>query len=132
MYRRVRIYLVGVFLGCILVYFTLIQGREDDLLGWMPKQRVLAELNNPNMLKSDSISCIIDCYQISDTEFKRVFEDGNVRLSQSQTHSNPKIYAVEWENNLNETFLFQFELTDSYSRLISVSKQGKKTDCICN
>ena len=132
MYRRVRIYLVGVFLGCFLVYFTLIKGRGDELLGWMPKQRVLTELNKPDILKSDSVLCLESCFHILPSDFEKMFKDGNVNLSLSKTRSNPKVYAVEWENDFNESYRFVFELTNHYSRLIKIEKIKPIEQSVCD
>src|SRR5688572_8337673 len=98
-WRRLRFYLIGVAIG-LVVSFSFFKNRG---CGWLPGNRILNTLSGSMILVTDSTRCLMDCNNVSDEDVFRMFVDGDVLFSESQTRENPKIYVVQGERVKDES-----------------------------
>lgn len=95
--HRIRVYAVGLLLGCVLVYFTLIKGKNRGY--WLPENRVKEQVQKSKITFSEHAKCIMTCKGISEEETKNVLKNGDVNFRESDTHRKPcPAYVFEGRN----------------------------------
>lgn len=98
--RRFGFYMLGLFLGCVLVWFMLIRGR-NDLPDMWPQGRV-HDMFNRATFENDSLSlCWLNCFSADGIALHDFTQQSTVRFGQSKPRENPKIYRLEgWLGNM--------------------------------
>jgi hypothetical protein len=92
--RRLRLYLMGVGLGCVLVYFLLLRGKNFD--GWFPSKRVLDYLRKSELVYSYNTECWMNCMGISTEQIEKIIDStGVVNFDESNTGGKCPIYSIE-------------------------------------
>lgn len=125
MARRLRIYLFGFILGIILVIF-LYGDKYDIITGWTPEKRVLKRLKLTEKEVSDSMQCILDCYNFDDKEWETLYTEGDVNFAEARKKPYP-YYSVSIHNRL---FNLRFLAKDSISVLVGF-EGSEKLSCNC-
>lgn len=105
-WKRIRIYLVGVLIGS-LVSFAFFKGRGCD--AWMPSNRVTEMLNQNAIITNDTILCKMKNNKITIADIQRLVVNGDVNFAESKTKGNPQIYVLEGENVVGEKYKAYFE-----------------------
>lgn len=129
-WKRVRIYLVGVGIGS-LISFVFFKGRGCD--AWMPTNRVTEMLNQNAIIANDTILCKMKNNKIGIGDIKQLMIDGEVNFSESKTKGNPQIYVLEGENVVGEKYKAYFQTWktghdhDTISYLIGIT--GRPANC---
>ena len=121
-WNRVRMYLVGVVLGCLLVAFFF-RGRLDWLTSWLPENRVLNEIKlgaNADVFNDCARQC-----GMSVTAYDLIGE-ADVDFSKSKVHESPKIYHLQYTD-----WQWKVAVQDSTAELLSVSRMGEERWCLC-
>lgn len=130
MARRIRIYLFGVILGCIIVYSSLIKDRSKELLGWMPGAKVLTELRAAHISYSEKVKCQLNCLNSDITLVDNILENGDVDFSASDHKSSPKKYTIEGMLKDQELELVVF-LQDTSLTIDHFNLGSFEENCIC-
>ena len=129
--RRLKLFLFGVLVGLIFVYFSLIRGRDRDLLGWLPKERVLQKLKENEMVFSERSLCLLDCNDISREEVSQILLTGEVNFGKSRAKETPcPVYALEGTVN-NRELVILFASCDTITNLVSAIDLSKTLVCEC-
>lgn len=130
MWRRVRVYFVGVGLGCLLVYFFLIRGKGRDFGFWLPENRVIHEISESNMSYHPKATCELACFSLSHDSIPLWIKQCEVNFSQSLTREKPKKYLLQHPSG----FCFWIQKDSRLqSQLISVTSCLKKrASCSCS
>jgi hypothetical protein len=123
--RRLKLFLTGVFLGTVLVYFTLIKDTDRGNSTWLPNERVLHSIKKNFSFENAVNQCFISCCQISKDDLNEALESGKVNFEKSTPRAKPATYWVSYKNKT-----FEFALYEDKAQLISVST-CKTTDCPC-
>ena len=125
-YHRIRVYTVGLLMGCVLVYFILIKDKNRGY--WLPENRVKEQVRKSRIVFSEHAKCIITCKGISEEETKDVLKNGDVNFRNSDTHQVPcPSYVFEGKD---VTVLCT--VCDSISEVINVIRLNEKQDtCLC-
>lgn len=90
-FRRLKVYLFGCGLGCIVVWATLLKDR-DDRPSWLPQGRILEFLAEADITINDQLKCELECYNIpvdflkTDTVF---WKHSEVNFDKSAVHRKP-------------------------------------------
>ncbi len=130
MARRVRVYLFGVILGCVMSYFFLKRG-EHDFTFWLPENRVLAEISD-SMTYAVVAKCYMECYSIDEKSIEKLLTDGDVNFSESLTKKAPKIYQVEGGSISGKKIAIRVKMMARYAEVITVKLlEGDVTTCDC-
>lgn len=112
--RRLRLYLTGVFLGLIVVWFMLFRNRDRDLDAWLPKERVLQELVSNPLTYSQVGQCFMNCHGITDSAIVQLLREGEVNFGASKPREEPcKVYAVESPASATDRIRVDFAACDS-------------------
>ncbi len=129
LWRRVRLYIFGVCIGLIAVYFFF-GSRNYKLL--TPGMLKLDQLAGQTIQYSDTATCEMKCQSVSIAEVKEAMLVGKVnsRKSQDFNQHHPLFNfngATEKGKQLN-VICMQF---DSITRIIYVHDLAKKDTCKC-
>ena len=74
MARRLLIFSVGFFMGCVLVYTTMFKGTDREFYGsWLPEGRVIKKLNSSLNRDHSSYQCILDKSGVFESEVDEMF-----------------------------------------------------------
>ena len=124
--HRIRLYIGGVLIGCVLVYFILFKDKNRGY--WLPENRVKEQVHRSGITFSEKAKCIIKCKGISDEEVKEVLKNGNVNFGESDTRLAPcPSYVFEGEN-----LTIVCTACDSISEIVNVLSLNEKQDtCNC-
>jgi hypothetical protein len=127
--RRLRLYLTGFLLGCILVVFFF-RERLSVLTSWLPNNRVLFRIENTMSGTSDLAQCQMSCFELDTAMLSFVFEEGDVQFGMSETHAEPKIYVIDtrYEDRLVR---LSFETADSSAMLSKIEMPFEQNACDC-
>lgn len=86
--NRLKYYIIGFALGCVIVWATLIKDRERP--AWMPEGRVIEYLEKAEILITDEAQCKLDCYAISSDFMNADFwSNAKVNFKKSATERKP-------------------------------------------
>lgn len=129
-----RIYLAGVVISCLVLYFTLWQGKS---FGWMPNTRVIQLLQRSSMAVMDKEECLLKCHDLTLKDIHDGLKDGDVDFGNSKTNTDAfqaKEYLVEMKDKKGLPLYIRFEVLvkDSASRIIGVFPEAKPAvPCDC-
>lgn len=124
--KRLRLYLTGVLLGCIAVYFLLIYKRDRNFTAWFPKERILAEVKEKPFSLDDKTICFIQCLNTDTASLKKLLAYADVNFGHSLVHKKPfPIYVLNTIQH-NEETSFSIQISDKELKIIGVST---KCDC---
>lgn len=126
--KRLFLYLIGFFFGCIIVYFLLFRNKDRS---FFPSDIVIDTLKSKELLIEQKTACLLACYQVSKENLKDLMEDGDVNFSESSPRQEPKKYVVEIEAPEGTELKLLFELSDSNAKIISVEPAPGKPGCTC-
>ena len=126
--KRLFIYLIGFFLGCVIVYFLLFKDKNRS---FFPSAIVLDTLRAKEIIIEKKAGCILSCYQITHDKIKGLLGDGDVIFSESNPRETPKKYVVEIETPGGKEMKLTFELTSETAKIISVKAHGVSQECMC-
>lgn len=127
--KRLFLYLIGFFLGSVLVYFLFFRDKSRS---FFPSAIVLDTLQSKELTIEKKAECFLSCYRINRSNIKELLAEGEVNFSESSPRETPKKYVVEVETPEGTELKLSFELSVSASRLISVSAPDNKLPCNCN
>ncbi len=127
MARRIRVYLVGVFLGCIMVYVFLIRGKNRDFGFWLPQGRVMEELTTKKLTFNAKATCQFACYQIDASAFQYDLKTADVNFSKSLVHEKPKKYLVEF--NQYNAWILMYKDSSVVSDIEVKQKSASNCEC---
>lgn len=86
--NRLKYYLLGFGLGCVIVWATLY--RNSDRPSWLPQGRILEFLEKADIQISDELKCKLECNAIPlDFMNKAFFKAAKVDFKQSSTQRKP-------------------------------------------
>lgn len=130
--RRIKLFLFGIVLGLIFVYFSLFKGRDRDLLGWLPQERVLQKLKESELIYTDRSFCIMDCNDISQEEIEKIILAGEVNFGKSkEKDSSCPVYALEGTVN-NRMLVVMFATCDTTTTVADARDINNEVACDCD
>ncbi len=127
--RRLRTYLIGFFLGCVVVVF-MFNDRLSVLTAWMPNNRVLLRLQLTEVQYTDDALCQLKCFDLDTADVTVARKTGNVRFNLSETRVEPKIYVVDTRLH-DHVVRMSFIASDTTSILSRVQVPLWQKSCDC-
>lgn len=125
-FRRLRTYLIGVFLGSIMVYFFF-QDRLSLFTSWTPKNRVLTAIETSDWQMSKLDSCTFECLGVK--EKQTLLNEASVLFSESKSEiDNPVRYYIVGNESLQ---LNSVKVNFENDSLISFSNWNLDKACPC-
>tara|TARA_Y100000782_G_scaffold110592_1_gene137280 strand:+ start:24943 stop:25350 length:408 start_codon:yes stop_codon:yes gene_type:complete len=134
MWRRVRIYLIGVALGCLLVWAMLIRDRSDNTFDfWLPGERILTAIQEDSVLVfPPKLKCEYECYGYNSIDWEYFVKNADVDFSKSKTHQEPKIYFLSSDIERKGKLEIEIAFADSAKEIVSVKHIGEpEKTCNC-
>ncbi|CAG0982258.1 hypothetical protein FLAV_01832 [Flavobacteriales bacterium] len=121
-FRRLRLYLLGVVIGVIIVYFMLLHKRERP--SWLPQGRILEQIASSEIRFTDKALCSMEALNVNETEVKSLIsKKGSVFFSKSDTKRKPcPVYYIKGKEE-KEIFV-KVEMCDSISTVMWVSTEN--------
>lgn len=127
--RRLRLYLIGVLMGCVLVVFFF-NDRLSVLTSWLPNERVLLRLESTFNGSDPLAACFLECADLDSADLDLLFSEGDVRFDLSETHSEPMNYVVDIRLS-DRLVRFSFEAADSTAALTNLEFPNGEVICDC-
>lgn len=131
--KRIRLYLAGFLIGCVLVYFMLFRGTDRSY--WLPANRVKEQMNKSTFRYSEMARCRMDCKQITQAEVEEILRNGEVNFSESDSRGTAvPSYAVEGRTSTNKNLrvIVTIYERDSVAEITTaVNMDGSRDTCAC-
>ena len=129
--RRIKLFLFGVIMGTLIVYISLIRGRDRDLLAWLPEERVLQELRDNELIYTQYGNCSMECANISKEEVQQILINGEVIFNKSEVKKSPcPVYTLEGEANERQLRIL-FASCDKETKVLNVIDLNNNPTCDC-
>lgn len=118
-FRRLRLYLIGVAIGVVVVYFMLLYKRDRP--SWMPQGRILEQIAASEIIFTEKALLNIHSLNLNEEEIKKsITKNGSVIFSKSDTQRKPcPVYFIE--DKKNEEIFYRAEVCDSVCTILWVS-----------
>lgn len=123
--------MIGVGIGCLIVYFTLIRGRNRDFDFWFPGPRVLTELSEKFDENDSTTVCWLNCMQVFPSDLELLWEEASVNFSKSEVREQPQTYYVNLSTEDKGEFEFCFVLDSYVARITNIRSSQNTKDCEC-
>ena len=129
--RRIRLFVFGVLLGSIVMYFFVFKDRN---VYKSPSEVIHGKLQSQHLVYSKHAQCRMQCRNISESEVKDILLNGEVNYKKSQVHDKPcPSYALEGKTADGQTIRVVFAECDTVTKVITAIDLGtEKDDCDCN
>lgn len=127
LWRRVRIYLFGLGLGCLLVYFFLIRGKGRDFGFWLPENRIWEEISRKAIDYSDKGKCERSCYGLTEEQVRTSLLKAHVDFDRSLPREKPRKYFLQ-----DERYTYWIDIDKNMVRVQSIVSLANKQVCACN
>jgi len=117
-------------MGLLIVYITLIRGRNRDFDFWFPGPRVLAEI--AEVLDSNDVktNCLLECHQIFPSDLKKFWQEANVDFSKSVVKKFPKTYFASMDFGEVQVEI-EFELDKKNAIIRGIRSSADRQNCNC-
>jgi hypothetical protein len=124
LFSRILTYVFGVLLGSLMVYFMLFRNRERNLAGWLPKERIMAQIKENPITMTPQAICALNCLGLSESALKEKISAGTINFSRSEVRNEPcPVYFIE----IRDIFL-NVEVCEKSSQLLNLNSD-KSCDC---
>jgi hypothetical protein len=130
--HRIRLYLYGFLIGCVMVYFVLLRGRNRSY--WLPENRVREQLMKGKLVFSEHALCRMNCRDINEAEVNEMLKSGNVNFSESHPHASPcPSYAFDGTTSRNKNVRIVFASCDTLTTKVvtAINLDLAKDTCDC-
>ncbi|MBI3501217.1 MAG: DUF4258 domain-containing protein [Bacteroidetes bacterium] len=131
--KRIRLYLFGFLIGCVLVYFILLRGKNRSY--WLPENRIKEQMLKGNLIYSEHAKCRMKCRNITEEEVKEILKKGSVNFSESHPHDSPcPSYAFDGKTSAGKNERIVFSSCDTLTTKVvtAINLDSKKDSCECN
>jgi len=130
-YRRLRLFIFGILLGCGVVWAFLFRGRSFP--AWTPEGRVLEALQENPVKVSSKARCLTDCLHITDQDILSVLNSADVLFGESdiRNKSTPE-YVLEGKDAQGKLIKLKFRSEYMSTYLITVVEpKASVNGCSC-
>lgn len=118
MWKRFRAYLIGVLIGCVVVFFYYGE-RLTILTSWLPTERVKTDILS-YVNEAEATQCASQCGDWDYAKILKAIDEAEVNFSKSETTPPNRVYLLETENES-----MKFAVQDSTAQLVAIG------DCLC-
>ena len=127
--RRIKLYIIGVLLGCVMVYGLF----HNRIPSWLPETIIKEELLEWPLQFTKHANCRMECRGITEEEIILVLEEGDINFSKSKVRGKPcPTYAIEGNTEDGQFVRIVFAKCDSITRVVTAIDLGVKHDCDCD
>ena len=129
--RRFALFGLGIILGCVMVYFTLIRGKNRG--SWLPENRVKELILKSEIVYSSHAKCVMACRKINENDVMTILKDGSVNFSESNVHETTcPSYAIDGTLSGDKKIRIVVTTVDSVAEIeTAIDLNLKKDSCLC-
>jgi hypothetical protein len=129
--RRIRLFVFGVILGSIIMYFFVFKDRN---IYKSPSEVIHGKLQSHELVYTKHASCRMRCRGISESEVKAILLNGEVNYKKSQVHDKPcPSYAFEGITEDGQNVRIVFAECENVTKVITAIDLGsEKESCSCD
>lgn len=129
--KRLFLFSIGIILGSLLVYFTLIRGRNRA--HWLPGNRVKELILKSEIIYSPHAKCIMACRNISESDVMHILKEGDVNFKESHVRDTPcPSYAIDGTGTGDKNIRIVVTTVDSIAEIeTAIDLDSKKDSCLC-
>lgn len=119
-WRRLFYYLIGFFIGCVLVYVMLFKGRDRQ--PWLPENRIKWTIGHTPLIISPDTRHAVDSLHLTNGQLKNILSKGDVVFGKSQPHAKPyPVYFIRCsQDHYTLESLVSVSYDDSVSTLLQI------------
>jgi hypothetical protein len=125
--RRLRLFLFGVVLGSVIMYFYVLKGRN---IYKTPKD-VLKEklLHFPLQLSTKAI-CQIECNKLDTSKLRKVWKNATIDFSLSKVNEKPcPTYHITLNQAIGKSKTFNCTVCDDFVVLQEILETNAECNC---
>lgn len=129
--RRIRLFVFGVVLGSIIMYFFVFKDRN---VYKSPGEVIHGKLQEHPLEYSKHAQCRMRCRGISEDEVKAILQNGDINYNKSEVHDKPcPSYAIEGKSADGQELRIVFAACDSVTKVVTAIDLGLEQDtCSCH
>lgn len=118
--RRLTLFLAGILLGTVFIYFILFRNREFP--AWTPNGRVLQAFKSAPVRMDNKTKCLILCHGVNNDDIILLINDGKVLFSESDIR-NKEIpeYVVRGKGNDGKYIKIKFRSVPNFTEIMDVT-----------
>ncbi|MFM9986307.1 MAG: hypothetical protein ACKVOK_13800 [Flavobacteriales bacterium] len=118
--QRVARYLLGLFIGSVVVFFMF---PNYDWLGWTPNKTLMKQIRESRWEANERGQCMLSCTMTTNEQIQVIRSSGEINFSKSDAQATPKRYRVEYGEMGLDVFV-----TDTLITLFGIDS---KTSAAC-
>lgn len=129
--RRVLLFSIGIGIGCVMVYFTLIRGKNRGY--WLPENRVRDLILQSEIIYSPCAKCMMACMKIDEQNVMKILREGDVNFEESNVRGAAcPSYAIEGTLAGDKKIRIVVATVDSIAKIETAIDLGlRKDSCLC-
>jgi hypothetical protein len=127
--KRLRLFMVGVVIGSVIVYFMVLKDRD---IYKTPEQIILTNLTEKPGRLNERPSCLLKCLNADEQVLKEWYKSASVYYSESDVRRLPApIYKIYLKENPYKIEAIRVELSRDSSLLLDIYSTAITADCNC-
>lgn len=122
--RRLRLFLIGVVLGSVVMYFYFLKDRNI----YKTPTEVIKEKLFHNALQLTTLSqCKVDCIKLDTALLRKSWAQSTVDFGASKVHEKPcPIYQIKLDKPVSGISSFECQVCESFNVLINMEADSCK------
>jgi hypothetical protein len=125
--RRLRLFLIGVVLGSVLMYFYVL---KDKNVYKLPKDVIREKLLHFPMQMSTKAACQIKCYQLDTVLLRKAWKNSSIDFSKSKVNEKPcPIYYITLSEKIGNFTILECSVCDEFAVLQQFVEVKPICDC---
>ncbi|OFY88642.1 MAG: hypothetical protein A3K10_12970 [Bacteroidetes bacterium RIFCSPLOWO2_12_FULL_31_6] len=131
--RKLMLYLWGALIGTTLMFFSWFYFKPNiPIPSWLPASILMDRINKFPLNKPDKIKCLLNCYNISDTELMEIIEQKGVDYKNSEKNKKPwPVYYFNGKTKGNHKMQLKIEVADTLAATLVDIKIDSVASCNC-
>lgn len=125
--RRLRLFLIGVVLGSVLMYFWVL---KDKNVYKMPKDVIKEKLLHFPLQLTTKAQCQIQCNKTDTAALRKAWKASDIDFSLSKVSQKPcPVYHITLNKSQGASMVVMCELCDEFAVLQEIVEKENLCDC---
>jgi hypothetical protein len=126
--RRLRLFLIGVVLGSVIMYFYVLKDRN---IYKSPKEVIKEKLLHFPLQLSSKAACQNKCNNLDTAVLRKAWKTAEINLGLSKVDEKPcPLYHITLTPNIGETKVIECSVCDDF--VVMQEIKDTKDSCNCN
>ena len=125
--RRLRLFLIGVVLGSVIMYFYVLKDRN---IYKMPKDVIKEKLLHFPLQLSTKAACTIECNKLDTAKLRKAWQHADIDFSLSKVNEKPcPLYHITLQPAIGETKVLLCSVCEEFAVVQEII--ADKDTCNC-